>query len=119
VFRDIAIYLRRLYKADMFCEDLMNRIFIVLSANIVHFSCLPLRGTNLGIRHDPIHFRFLVGMLMDILLRRDPRYCSLVTLPLEIHLFSFKYLPHLIMFKKLFLFNYFTHFFMIKNNRLM
>ena len=89
MFRDIVIYLRRLHKVDMLCGDLVNMIFIVLAANTAHFSCLQLRGTGLSIRHDPIHFRFLVGMLTNLLLRRNPHYCSLVTLLIDFHLFFF------------------------------
>jgi hypothetical protein len=37
VFMDIVIYLRRLHKTDMFCGDLVNRTFIVLPANTVHY----------------------------------------------------------------------------------
>jgi hypothetical protein len=67
----------------MFCGDLVNRVFIVLPVNTVHFSYLLLRGIDLGIRHDLVHFRFLVGMLMNRLLRRDPCYRSLVNLPID------------------------------------
>jgi hypothetical protein len=100
VFMDIVIYLRRLHKTDMFCGDLVNRTFIVLPANTVHYSCLPLRGTDLristetGIRHDLVHFRFLVGMLMNRLLKTNPRYRLFVLLLIDFHLFSLKYLPH-------------------------
>jgi hypothetical protein len=95
VFMDIIIYLRRLHKADMFYEDLVNRIFIVLLANTVHFSCLPLRGTafristEVGIRRDLVHFRFLVGMLMNRLLKTNLRYRSFVPLSIDFHLFFF------------------------------
>jgi hypothetical protein len=46
MFMDITIYLRRLHKTDMFCGDLVNRVFIVLPTNTIHFSFVPLKGTK-------------------------------------------------------------------------
>jgi hypothetical protein len=77
----------------MFCGDLVNRVFIILPANTIHISFVPLKGTDLhisiedDIRHDLFHFRFLVGMLMNCLLKINPRYRSFVPLPIDFHLF--------------------------------
>jgi hypothetical protein len=54
VFMDVAIYLRRLHKAKMLCGNLVNRVFIVLHVNTIHFPCLPLRGTVLNITTEKL-----------------------------------------------------------------
>jgi hypothetical protein len=93
MFMNITIYLRRLHKAGMLCRDLVNRVFIVLPANIIHISFVPLRGTDLriniedDIKHNLFHFRFLVGMLMNCLLKINQRYRSFVSLFIDFYLF--------------------------------
>lgn len=110
ILTDIAKYIRKLHLASMFCGDLVDRVFISLPTNTVSFPYLPIsskekiekekkKGTEkeakkeagisieVGIRHDLLHFRYLVAILMNRLLRINKHLRPLIPLPIDFHLF--------------------------------